>query len=138
MSPTKRYWLTFPPPAHGDPGCGHASMRFYDRGKWSPDTDILEVQNGLLIVMDIAGMQREDIRITVSGRLLSVSGFRKEPQVDHKKGVLRLEIDYGHFEKRFTLPEGLDSEQIDARYENGFLRLLLPYARTRTIDITHA
>ena len=138
MSPTKRYWLTFPLPAHGASTAGHSSMRFYDRGKWSPDTDILEVENGLLIVMDIAGMQREEIRITVSGRVLSVSGFRKEPQVDHKKGVLRLEIDYGHFAKQFTLPEGLDSEQIDARYEGGFLYLLLPYARVPTIDITHA
>lgn len=139
MSPIKRYWFpigTFPPDYQDDMEPNHPSVRFNSRGKWSPDTDIYEVHGGLTIVMDIAGIRKEDIAIVVEEKILSISGTRIAPEVPDKQKVHRLEIDVGQFEKRFRIPDYVDAERIKARYENGFLYLKLPRKQKRTIDIT--
>jgi len=138
MSPTRRHWIplgTFSPHATNDPYHNQLSLRFYARGKWSPDTDVYEVADGLVIVMDIAGITRDEISIVLEKQVLTVSGCRQEPRVPGKKAVHRLEIDFGHFEKRFKIPDYIDEKRIDASYENGFLYLRLPRLRSRTIEI---
>lgn len=136
MIPTKRYWITFPSASQTPTGEAHPSMRCYDRDKWSPDTDIYEIDTGLVIIMDIAGMRREDIKVTIDGKVLTITGQRREPPVPDKRRIHRLEIDYGVFEKRFRLPEGIDVKGIEARYDNGFLHLQFPKAQKRRITIT--
>lgn len=136
MIPTKRYWITFPAASHAPSGEAHPSMRFYDRDKWSPDTDVYEIDSGLMIIMDIAGMHREDIKVMVDKKILTISGQRQEPQIPGKRRIYRLEIDYGVFEMRFRLPDGIDTEGIQARYDNGFLQLQFPKAQKRRITIT--
>jgi len=140
MSPTiKRYWVppgSFPAPPHEETGDSHFSVRSYSRGKWSPDADIYEVDDGLVIIVDIAGVNKEEIAIVVEQKILSVTGIRREAKVPDKKAVFRLEIDYGHFEKRFRIPDEIDAENIEARYEDGFLFLKLPRFARRTIEIS--
>jgi HSP20 family protein len=109
------------------------SMRCYARDRWSPDTDIYEVDDGLFIIMDIAGITREEVSIVVEGKLLSVSGTRREPDIPGKQSVQRLEIDFGHFLKRFRIPPDIDENSIEARYENGFLYLRLFRCGSRLI-----
>ncbi len=136
MIPIKKYWITFPPPSPEHEESSHSSMRFYSKNKWSPDTDIYEVADGLLLIMDIAGMKRDEINISVESSVLTVSGIRKEPHIADKKTIYRLEVDYGHFEKRFRLPEFIEPRNIEARYDNGFLHVRLPRMEKRKIDIT--
>ncbi|MCX8042561.1 MAG: Hsp20/alpha crystallin family protein [Desulfobacterota bacterium] len=138
MSPTRRHWMpigTFSPhtPAEGDQH--QPSLRFYTRGKWSPDTDIYEISDGIVIIMDIAGITRNEISIVLENNIITVSGFRKEPKLPGTKAVHRLEIDFGPFEKRFRIPDYIDEHRIDASYENGFLYIHLPRQQSKKIDI---
>jgi len=140
MSPVKRYWFplgSLPPCVQEHSGHSHPSMRLYNRGKWSPDTDVYEVAGGLIIIMDIAGITRNELKIIIEDRILSVSGIRREPPIPDKQSVKRLEIDFGAFEKRFRIPGDIDDEQIEARYENGFLYLKLPRTKQKKITIDH-
>jgi HSP20 family protein len=139
MSPTKKYWFpigTFPPSHQGDIEESRPSVRFNSRGKWSPDTDIYEVNDGLMIIVDIAGIKKEEIAVVVEEKILSISGTRRAPDIPDRKNVYRLEIDVGQFEKRFRIPDYIDAEKVEARYENGFLYLKLPRMESRTIDIS--
>jgi len=139
MSPTiKRYWIppgSFPAPPHEAQDDGQLSVRSYSRGKWSPDADIYEVDDGLVIIVDIAGVNKKEIAIVVEQKILSIAGVRREAAIPRKKAVFRLEIDYGHFEKRFRIPDEIDAENIEARYEDGFLFLRLPRFARRKIEI---
>ncbi len=138
MSPTRRHWFplgTFSPHTPEGLDQQQPSMRFYARGKWSPDTDVYEINDGLVIIMDIAGITRDEISILLESKILTVRGFRKEPVLPGKKSVHRLEIDFGNFEKSFRIPDYIDEARIEATYENGFLYLRLPRLRSKTIKI---
>ena len=138
MSPTHRHWIplgTFSPHASGEAEQNQPSLRFYTRGKWSPDTDIYEVDDGLVIIMDIAGITRDEINIVLHNNIITVAGFRKEPKLPGTKAVHRLEIDFGPFEKRFRIPDYIDEHRIDASYENGFLYIRLPRQLRKKIEI---
>ena len=134
----KRCWFpigTFPSAHDEDVEQNRPSVRFNSRGKWSPDTDIYEVQDGLIIIMDIAGLRREEISISVEGKILIIAGVRRTPAIPQKKQVHRLEIDVGHFEKRFRIPDDIEAGKIEATYESGFLYVSLPKFSSRRIEI---
>jgi len=138
MSPTRRHWFplgTFSPHPPEGMEQHQPSMRYYSKGKWSPDTDIYETEDGLVIIMDIAGITRQEIAITLEEKVLFISGVRKEPHIPGKQGVHRLEIDFGYFEKRFRIPGYIDEGKIEASYENGFLYLKLPRFKSKAIAI---
>lgn len=138
MSPTRRHWFplgTFSPHPPETMEHHQPSMRFYSKGKWSPDTDIYEVQEGLVIIVDIAGITRKEISLALENKVLIITGMRQEPHIPGKKAVHRLEIDFGNFEKRFRIPAYIDEGSIEASYENGFLYLKLPRFQSKTIDI---
>ena len=139
MSPIKRYWFpigTFPSSREDEMEQNRPSVRFNSRGKWSPDTDIYEVGEGLIIIMDIAGVKKEEIKVVVEKKVLSISGTRRAPDIPDKKQIYRLEIDVGQFEKQFRIPDYVDAEKIEARYEDGFLYLKLQRLQSKTIDIS--
>ncbi len=138
MIPKKKYWLAFPASPHEHDENSHPSMRYYSKGKWSPDSDVYEVEDGIMLIMDIAGINRDEIKITIENNILSISGIRCEPVIPGKKSIYRLEVDYGHFEKRFRIPDFIDTEHTEARYENGFLYLKLPKSKKRKIEISGA
>jgi HSP20 family protein len=139
MCPTKIFWV----PAGAYPGYtqqlqkDQQSLEFFGKGEWSPNTDVYEVDDGLVMLMDVAGLNKDKINISVNDNILIISGNRKEPDIPDKKTAHRLEIEFGTFEKRFHIPEIIDTEAIQANYNNGFLQLKLPRAQKKKIDINH-
>ena len=140
MSPTRKIWLpkgvVFHNISQQQAGSGNVGVKFYSKGKWTPDTDIYEGDDGILIIMDIAGVKKEEIQIVLEGQVLSISGVRREPALP-KKHIHRLEIDFGYFERTFRIPAEIDPEKVEARYEEGFLHLWLPKQQNVpcTIDV---
>jgi HSP20 family protein len=131
---------------HGEPGqedCydSFGSQRFAGRTGWTPHTDILETEDDIVIVMDLAGVGKEDFRVTFEENLLKVSGMRTKRQPPGLMRYHRMEIEYGPFEKLFRVPGDLvDPGQIQAVHRNGFLELSLPKRKTREptrIEIVH-
>jgi HSP20 family protein len=69
-------------------------------------------------------MNPEDIEISFVDRILTIRGSRRD--VDAKQSYHCLEIPYGEFDSEIVLPGMYDEEAIEAKYENGFLRIVLP------------
>lgn len=97
---------------------------------WSPNTDVYETPDHLCVKMEIAGIEREDLEITLNDRMLLVRGYRKDPCRDrHQRCSFRqMEIDYGYFERRIVIPRSVDGTHVRATFENGFLHIELPKA----------
>ncbi len=130
------FWMsTFARHPHDSVYYHQPPLRCYEQGWWAPDADIYEIEGGMVIILDIAGVSREEVSILVEGKLLSVSGTRRNPGDAERKSVHRLEIDFGNFLRRFRIPADFDETSIEARYENGFLHLFLPRRVSRSVVI---
>ena len=93
---------------------------------WRPAVDIVENENELVVDVELPGIDKKDIKIGVENRVLSVSGERAFSDEVKEENCHRIERSYGNFYRSFTLPTTVDSEKIEAGYENGILRVRLP------------
>lgn len=94
---------------------------------FSPPIDIYENNNGIFIDIELPGIDKEHIKITLSQGKLIVKGekhFNKEYQ---KHKFYLLERPYGIFNRIFALPSNADIDKIDARLKDGILKISIPY-----------
>lgn len=108
-------------------------------GAWTPNTDIYETADSLVIKMEMAGVEKSDLEITLHERLLIVSGQRKDACRQRRCSFRQVEIDYGSFERHIVIPRTVDGNRVKARFRNGFLRIELPKAeRSEHTSVTVA
>jgi HSP20 family protein len=105
---------------------------------WLPPVDIRETDSSLSLMVELPGLKREDVEITVENNVLTIRGERKfEKDVD-QESYHRIERSYGAFSRSFTLPSNVATDKVEAKFEDGVLRIELPKreeARPRRIDI---
>lgn len=104
---------------------------------WVPNTDVWISETGLVIVVELAGMRREDLELTVEGNQIRIAGQRVDGSLCNKKSYLVMEINYGPFESIIEVPPGFDITRAKAVYQNGFLRIDIPpiESQVRSIPI---
>ena len=104
----------------GEPpvGDGEAS------GGWRPVLDLLENEEGYLLVVELPGVAREDVRLEAVGRSVELSGHRRPAASG--QGFLRLEGHYGPFRRRVELPSAIDPDTVEASLRGGLLEVRLP------------
>jgi len=95
---------------------------------WIPNTDVFVTEGMLVIKVELAGMRREDLELTVEGNRLMISGQRPDGSRSTKCKFLVMEINYGPFECVIEIPPGYDLSEAKAAYQNGFLRIDVPQA----------
>ena len=84
----------------------------------------------LVVVVELAGIEPDSVEISVEERALTISGERARPRVPGQV-YQQAEIEYGHFERRITLEQNIDTAAATAAYDAGMLRITLPVsART--------
>ena len=93
---------------------------------WMPAVNEKEDEKAYYIEVDLPGVKKEDINIEVKDNVLVISGERKFKKEEEDKGYKRVESFFGKFERRFTLPADADVEKIEAKVEDGVLRLTIP------------
>jgi HSP20 family protein len=98
-------------------------------GAWTPNTDVFETPELLVVRMEIAGVNREDLEIRLDDRMLIVRGDRKDLPYKSRGCYRQVEIDHGDFERRIVLPCRVDAQKAHAHLEDGFLQIELPKAR---------
>ena len=104
----------------------HHSMPQVPETHWVPNTDVYVSESGVVIKVELAGMQRENLELVIEGNRLKISGQRGDGcRIGHCK-FLVMEINYGAFESLIELPPGYDLNEAKAAYQNGFLRIDVP------------
>jgi|SRR5215218_1032024 len=95
---------------------------------WFAPTDVSEDANGIQISMELPGVQPDDVRLSLENNILTIRGEKRHQMDEKNERVHRFERTYGTFERTFVLPSTVDSEQIEARYDNGVLQISVPKA----------
>jgi HSP20 family protein len=98
-------------------------------GEWMPAVDISETDDEFIVAADVPGLKNEDIKISVANNVLTLRGERKSVREDKKENFHRVERTYGAFERTFSLPSGVKSENIRAKYKDGVLEVRLPKSK---------
>jgi len=105
-----------------------------DRG-WQPPTNIVEYALGYVILLEIPGLQKNNLDIRVSNGKLIVEGTRTFLSFDNERVWLKKEIRDGKFGRVFSLGANLDTENIEAKYEGGVLKIYIPKKMKKEIEI---
>jgi len=104
---------------------GRGSDELMTSGTFVPPVDIYEDEHGINLKMEVPGVSEQDINIQLENNTLSVSGERKFEKNEKEENFHRIERRYGSFTRSFTLPSTVDSEKVNAHYENGILSIQL-------------
>lgn len=93
---------------------------------WVPALDVWETPTEVVYAFDLPGIPEEGIAIEVKDDMLTVSAERERSEESAEDGFYRFERRYGTFARAVGLPQGVDQDQIAARYENGVLEIRVP------------
>jgi HSP20 family protein len=99
--------------------------------RWAPAVDISETPSEYTVKAELPGLTREQVKVTVDNRVLTLSGERKFEKEDKDEKHHRIERSYGSFTRSFSLPDDVLTEQISAECNNGVLRVRLPRSEAR-------
>jgi HSP20 family protein len=91
---------------------------------WQPPTDVFETEDNICVRVEIAGMRDADFSVSYDEKVLTIHGIRQD--VSERKAFHQMEIHYGEFSTDVDIPLPVDIEKIEATYEDGFLKVILP------------
>ncbi len=95
---------------------------------WAPAVDICEMADRYEVIVELAGMRRDDIEVYSEKGQLVITGWRRDPCPRERVYMHQIEIEEGQFRRRLGLPGDVDVERITARYRDGMLRIGIPKA----------
>ncbi len=90
--------------------------------------DMYETEDSVVVKSAVPGIKPDDIDITISGNILSISGATKVEEEVKEDDYIRRERRYGSFSRSVTLPEALEPDKAEASFEDGILTLNIPKA----------
>ena len=93
---------------------------------WSPPVDVVDAEDHVEFHAEVPGMSEDDVKVSVSENVLSITGEKKTESEDTKDGYHLSERSYGQFQRSFTLPVNLMTEEIAASCRNGVLSISVP------------
>ena len=96
--------------------------------KWggAPAVDVVETDNAYGLTADLPGIDEKNIEVKLTQGGLTIKGEKQEEKEEKKKDYYLHERQIGSFERHFALPEGVDTDKIEASFKNGVLTVRLP------------
>lgn len=95
-------------------------------GLWAPLVDVEETKDNIIARIELPGMKKEDIKVTLMNNILTISGERKHEAEEKGKTYYRIERAYGRFQRTIELPADVMSDKAKASYKDGILELVVP------------
>jgi len=95
---------------------------------WVPAANLIQRQDAYVLHLALPGVPRDEVQLSVEGDALVIRGQRPVTESGEQDRWWMAEVPSGSFERRFQLPEGMAGEGISARFEDGMLRVRLPFA----------
>ena len=108
---------------------------------WSPNTDIYDTPDGLVVKVELPGVPSNNVQLQLGENALMIEGVRRDPYCGATSAGYRfrqMEIEYGPFRRVIPLPYAVDTRRACARFEGGFLEIQLPRAhekQTKSITV---
>jgi HSP20 family protein len=102
-----------------------------------PRVDETEDEKAYYVNIDLPGMDEKDVDISVTDRVLTIRGEKKEEEEDKGKDVYRRERSYGSFRRMLQLPGEVDQSKIEASFSKGVLRISLPKTAEAREKVRH-
>jgi HSP20 family protein len=93
---------------------------------WAPAVDIKEEDKQFVLIADIPGVDPKNIDIHMENGILTIKGERESAKKTEREGYKRIEREHGIFYRRFTMPDGVNAEGIEAKSDNGVLTVTIP------------
>jgi len=101
------------------------AVRFSPR-TWQPAIDVYETDNDVVVLIELAGVKQDEIEVIVNNNILTIRGDRRDNKRGIKRTYSQMEILWGVFQREISLPVNVNTNQVKAFYENGFLEVILP------------
>lgn len=107
---------------------------------WRPNTDVFESPEEMIILVELAGVRRDEVQLTVKGNILRLVGERAIFKDKADMSYRNMEVNFGPFERHIYLHESVDPDSIQAHYKDGFLEIKIQKrsqgsTETREIEI---
>jgi HSP20 family molecular chaperone IbpA len=93
---------------------------------WRPPTDLSETEKDYVVRIEIAGMKDDELNIAIDGRQAAIYGLRQPPA--EQAAYHQMEVRFGEFLSALELPGLVDTDHVEAKYQDGFLLVRLPKA----------
>ena len=90
---------------------------------WNPQMDMYETPDEIIILCEIAGVEKKNLEVEISSKAVKIKGNRKQLKLMEKATYRLAQIQYGEFERILFLPTLIDSKQVSSSYSNGFLKI---------------
>ena len=121
-------------PSEADSSVNHFHWRVSSRQhSWRPPTDVFLTDEAVVVRVEISGMRDGEFSITFEDHTLTIRGSR--PDIPERRAYHQMEIRFGEFRTDIGLHWSVNTDQIDAVYNDGFLRVILPLAKPQNIKI---
>ncbi|MGH7739911.1 MAG: Hsp20/alpha crystallin family protein [bacterium] len=108
------------------------------RSQWMPAVDVEESEGNYILRAEVPGLKKEDIKISLTDKGLTLSGEKKAEAGSEGRTVHRTERRFGAFRRTYTLAEPIQADKITAHYKDGILEVTVPKAQkeqAREIEI---
>lgn len=96
------------------------------RDVFAPAVDVFETDDALVVKAELPGVDPKDVEVSVDEGRLAIRGERRSEEKVEEDRYYRMEQCYGRFERTITLPRDVKTEEIDASYDDGILRVTVP------------
>jgi HSP20 family protein len=94
--------------------------------KFIPSVNVTETTKEFKVELAAPGLEKKDFKVEVENGVLTVSAEKQEEKEENDKNWIRKEFSYNQFARSFQLPDNTLADKIDAKYENGVLKIALP------------
>lgn len=91
-----------------------------------PRTDVAETDSAVEVSVELPGLEREEVDISLTESALTIKGEKKSEREENRKGYHLSERSYGSFYRSIPLPSGIDTDKASADFKNGVLMVTLP------------
>ena len=92
-----------------------------------PRTDIVDAKDKIVLKFDLAGVDKKNIKLSIDeNKILTLEGEKKESKEEKSKEFVKKEIFYGSFKKAIQLPQNIDENKLQTKFENGILTVTIP------------
>ncbi len=105
---------------------------------WLPAVDVEETDDAVIIRAEVPGMEKDDIKVTITDDTVILSGERREEREEKERNYHHREIYYGKFYRAVRIPVDVDREKARASYKQGILEIVLPKSekvKPKTIEV---